>query len=255
MFHLMKVEWQKVRLPVVCTALVLTAAALLLTCTRYREYMLRYDLEAWEIGTELFSFIFPLPVTLPLCWNLYQERKNHFLAYVLPRVPIKKYLAAKWLVYALGAFLILFLPHVLAGAAALYVKPAVEPLLYDQEKFRHVFADVFVEMPMCYAFVLSLWKGVIGVLMMTFGFVLALFADNAFVILTGPFIYSVLENFTLAVLRLERYRLVVSFEPSCVAADAVNLASMLSGPLLLMSVTALTLVCFRWIKKTAVVSI
>lgn len=30
---------------------------------------------------------------------------------------------------------------------------------------------------------------------MTFGFVLALYCKNIFVILTGPFMYSILENF------------------------------------------------------------
>ena len=49
---------------------------------------------------------------------------------------------------------------------------------------------------------------------MTFGFILALYCKNIFVILTGPFMYSILENFVLAILCLERLRLVVAFDPT-----------------------------------------
>ncbi len=35
---------------------------------------------------------------------------------------------------------------------------------------------------------------------MTFGFVLAMYSSNLFVLLTAPFVYMILENFTLAVL-------------------------------------------------------
>ena len=61
----------------------------------------------WEVGTELFSLLYPLFVVVPLCWNLYYERKNNFLLYVMPRVKIKKYLTAKWIAYALGTFVLL----------------------------------------------------------------------------------------------------------------------------------------------------
>lgn len=60
-----------------------------LSCTIYQNYTLHYDLEAWEVGTELFSLLYPLFVVVPLCWNLYYERKNNFLLYVMPRVKLR----------------------------------------------------------------------------------------------------------------------------------------------------------------------
>ena len=47
-----------------------------LSCTIYQNYVLHYDLEAWEVGTELFSLFYPLFVVVPLCWNLYYERQK-----------------------------------------------------------------------------------------------------------------------------------------------------------------------------------
>ena len=59
---------------------------------------------------------------------------------------------------------------------------------------------------------------------MTFGFILALYCKNIFVILTGPFMYSILENFVLAILRLERLRLVVAFDPTTVDPKVVSIS-------------------------------
>ena len=90
-------------------------------------------------------------------------------------------------------------------------------------------------------------------LVMTFGFVLALYCKNIFVILTGPFMYSILENFVLSILRLEKYRLVVSFDPTTVSPQAVSMISFLVGPIVLGIVTGLT--AFLLSKKNAVVTI
>ena len=94
MIGLVRNEWKKVFLPVLLTTVLLAIAMSVLSCTIYQNYTLHYDLEAWEVGTELFSLLYPLFVVVPLCWNLYYERKNNFLLYVMPRVKIKKYLTA-----------------------------------------------------------------------------------------------------------------------------------------------------------------
>ena len=102
MIGLVRNEWKKVFLPVLLTTVLLAIAMSVLSCTIYQNYTLHYDLEAWEVGTELFSLLYPLFVVVPLCWNLYYERKNNFLLYVMPRVKIKKYLTAKWIALCTG---------------------------------------------------------------------------------------------------------------------------------------------------------
>lgn len=238
MFQLMKNEWRKVRFSVLFVTLLLCIIMSVLSCTLYQEYRICYDIEAWEIGTELIDFLFPLLVTLPLCWNLYYERRNDFLFYVRPRVKLRRYLRAKWQVQAAGAFLILFVPYMCSALFALYVKEPVKPWVPPAEgtTFEHVFSECFTGMPFLYAVILSLWKGILGILVFTMGFVLALHEKNVFVILTGPFIYVVLENFILAVLRLEKYRLIVSFAPTSIASDAYTWMSAVCGPVLLLFV-------------------
>ena len=54
MIGLVRNEWKKVFLPVLLTTVLLAIAMSVLSCTIYQNYTLHYDLEAWEVGTELF---------------------------------------------------------------------------------------------------------------------------------------------------------------------------------------------------------
>lgn len=166
-----------------------------------------------------------------------------------------KYLAAKWLVQAGCAFLLLFIPYVLAAVFSLYVKEPIEPLYYSGlgSPYEHVFLQMFTEKPMGYALLLSFRKGLIGVLVMTLGFVLALYVNNIFVVLTGPFIYTELENFILSVLGVPQYRLVVSFEPTAVVSNAYSPVSAVFGPVLLLLVCGVIWLYFVKIRKCTVV--
>ena len=248
MSNLIKLESRKILRPVIFTTVILTAAMCVLSCTLYKNYTLQYDLEAWEVGTELFSLLYPLIAVVPLCWNLYYERKNNFLLYVLPRVPIKKYLTVKWCVYALGAFCLIAIPYMLSAVFAIYVKA---PVVAFSNPFDHVFQKAFTQMPLLYGVILSCWKGILSILMMTLGFVLAMYGRNIFVILTGPFVYSILENYILSIL----YRLVVAFDPTSISDDAVSVMSFLVGPAILIIVILLSVFFLSKVRKNAVVNI
>ena len=183
--------------------------------------------------------------------DLYYERKNNFLLYIMPRVKIKKYLTAKWIAYALGTLCIIVIPYILSAVFALYVKPPVVPFV--ENPFSHIFENAFIKTPLLYAVALSLWRGIVSLFVMTFGFVLALYCKNIFVILTGPFMYSILENFVLAILCLERLRLVVAFDPTTVNPEVVSIFSFFFGPIVLSIVIGLT--AFLLSKKNAIVTI
>ena len=245
-------ESKKIAAPVLITLCVLTVLTCVLSCTLYRDYSMYYDIDAWEIGTEFLGLLFPLFVTVPVCWELYYERKGHFLVYTLPRMDKRRYLGAKWCACALAAFLILFIPYFLSAVFALYVKQPAE-ILFPDEYHGHIFDFLYTKMPLLYALLLSLWKGFLGVLTMTLGFVVALYGKNIFVILTGPFIYVILENFIWSILGLERYRFVSAFEPSSLSVDSImHGGTFVVGPLLMCGMIALVALYYAKLKKQAV---
>lgn len=257
MSGLFKNEWKKIRVSVFCTIVLLTALTSILSCTIYQNYSLTYDLEAWEVGTEIIGFLFPLFVTIPLCWTFYYERKNNFMSYVSTRVSVGKYLLAKWSVSAISAFLILFIPFFLSAIAAMYVKEPIVPYIPSAEAgitpFNHVFLGLFTKTPLLYALLLSVWRGFIGILVMSFGFALSLYISNIFVVLTGSFIYIVLENFILAILGMAQYRLATSFDPTILSENVISASSFFVGPAILVVVTLCTWLYFSVFKHSDIV--
>lgn len=251
MFRLMKNEWKKIWIPVLLTLIVVTVAACTMTATMYPDYSLTYTLDAWEVGTKYLSLLYPLFVVLPVCWNLHQERKNNFLVYVQPRVPMRKYLWVKWMVYAISAFCIITIPYILSAVTALRIDPHLDALNME----NRIFENTYSEHPVVYAVTLSVFRGLIGVLVMTMGFFLAMYCENIFVVLTGPFLYTILENFLLAILGVPQYRLVTAFDPNCLSPEAITTMSFVAGPSLLAAVITLLTIYFSKVKKEKVVKV
>ena len=144
------------------------------------------------------------------------------------------------------------MPYVLSGLSALYLAPYMELNPGVSSNYSHVFQTLYTEYPLAYMFLLSLWKGLLGVLTTTFGFVLAMYSSNLFVVLTAPFVYLILENFTLSVLRLEKYRFVTAFEPSTIINTNLTAGSFFVGPLLLCAVICLTALYFKKLRGRTV---
>lgn len=261
---LLKLEWKKIRIPVFIATILATAFVAFMTYTGYKGHAIESSLEAFEIGTEFITILFPLLVVIPTCWTMYYERKNRFILYTLPRARKKNYLLSKWIVVAISAGVIMFISMFVGVIVALYVNPEVIPqgLTVDAVTNKpipienlHPWGDTFVNNPLLYGFLLSLWRAFLGVIFATMGFVLSLYVDNIYVILTGPFIYLTLENFILSVLKIPQYRVVTSFDPSSLSENLITLFSMLVGPILAILVILLIFIFYSKIRKTSIYKI
>lgn len=250
MLRLLKLELRKLLKPVTAATALLTVLTCILTCVLQREYTVYFRIDTWEIGTEYLGLLFPLFVTVPICWQLYYERRNRFLAYTLPRVSKKTYLTSKWMACALSAFCILLVPYVLSLLCALYV---VEPqyLFPMPEKYSHFLLPLYAQYPLVYGLLLSVWKALLGVLTMTFGFVLALFSKNIFVVLTAPFIYVILDNFFWSNLRVAN-AFVFGFEPGVLSPDYITPVTFAFGPIQMLLILTLIVLFYTKVKKRTI---
>ena len=253
MLRLLKLELKKLSKTTLLAIAILTVLTCILTCTMYQEYSIYFKLDAWEIGTEYIGLFFPLFVTVPVCWELYYERRNRFLVYTLPRISKRAYLGTKWLACSISAFMILFIPYMASALCALYINtPNMKPM---QPYYDHIFYALYTQLPLLYALLLAVWKGMLGILTMTLGFALALYGKNIFVVLTAPFVYAILENFILSILNLATYRFVTAFEPTSISEPYLNVGSFLVGPMLMCLVIGLVILFFQKIKKYSVYTI
>lgn len=262
MKNLLALEWRKLRWPVLIMLVLATAASMILSSTLYKNYALEYDLEAWEVGMEFIVFLFPLIAVLPVGWLMYYERKDHFLVYTLPRVSKKKYLLAKWIVVAGSAAVTMFIVMFAGVVTALYLKPEIVPVLtlvdpvteelISSVLAHHFLGELFAYKPFVYGVLLSLWRGLLAALIATLAFVLSLFVENIFIVLTAPFIYYILENFILSVFGMPQYRLVTAFEPGRNDSLDVSSLSLMAGPLLLILFMIILVFYFKKVKKMTV---
>lgn len=228
MQNLLKNEWNKIKLPFSITFLLSVIAVCVVTSIAYKSYALEAQLEVYEVGFPIFNLIFPLLAVVPTAWLMYFERKTNFVIYTLPRVKQRTYILTKSIVSMLTGFLIVFGISIASVIIAIYVVPPViqtsfsfnsstgEPILIQDKR---LFGEVFVYQPFLYGFVLSVWKGLIASLMALFGFVLSLYSRNLFVILAGPFMYMILDNFVWNLIGPRKYNLVTAFEPSSISVD------------------------------------
>ena len=226
-------EGKKIARPVLVTTCLLTLLTCILSCTLYRGYTLHFELDPWEIGTEFLSLLFPLFVTIPICWQLYYERRDRFLTYTLTRIGRQRYLVIKWCACAVSAFIILVIPCFISALFALYIREP-QALWPIPTGYAHVLSNLYAKTPVLYALLLSLY------------------GSNVFVILTGPFIYVILENFFWAILGLPGLRFVTAFDPASLSAAAVHAASFTAGPVLMCIVMGLVVLYFQKVKKRTI---
>ncbi|SDS05776.1 hypothetical protein SAMN05444162_0640 [Paenibacillaceae bacterium GAS479] len=262
MRNLLLLEWNKLKWSVLGTLLILTLTVSILTGTLYQSYSLEHDLEAWEVGIPFIIFLFPLISVIPVCWLMYFERRDQFLMYTLPRVNKSRYLWSKWIVVSSSSFLIMFVSMMVGIITALYIKPDITPFysLINPEtgkampslELQHFQGSMFVNYPLVYGLMISIWQGLLSAIMATMGFVLSLYLRNIFVILTGPFIYAMLENFTLNAFRLIYYRLYYSFNPEQFDEGKLGYYPLFVGPLLALLFIALIAFYFSKVKKYTV---
>lgn len=211
MARLIRLEIRKLITPVALVTAALAVLLSALSCTLFYNYGICAELDKWEIGYEFLGLLFPLFVSIPICWQLYYERRDRFLVYTLPRVPAKRYILAKYIACAICAFALIFIPMVTSALAALYLAPYKELSPELKPVWRHLWKALYTSRPILYALLLSAWKGFLGVITMTLGFVLALYGSNIFVILTGPFVYAFLDHFLWSI--GPRYSLIGAFNP------------------------------------------
>ncbi|BBF42406.1 hypothetical protein lbkm_1088 [Lachnospiraceae bacterium KM106-2] len=258
MKNLIKSQIKKYRWSVLSACLIASLFTCFMIYQVANSYSLELDLETWEIATKYIAFLFPLLVVIPTCWSLYYEKKNRYLIYTLPRISKKKYVLANWLVSALAGGLILFISMMIGVIVALYVKPEItsnlsyiDPVTEQAVSISnyHILGEIFVKQSLLYGVILSVWRAIIGMIIATMGVVFALCFDNIFVILTGPFVYVLLENFLFSVLGKPEYRLVTSFDPSCIDFHRITIQSMLVGPAIAIILTAAIYIYVIKIKK------
>ncbi|MCM3732978.1 hypothetical protein M3196_15090 [Fictibacillus nanhaiensis] len=251
MHNLISTEIKKLKYPYIISVIIAILYSCLMIIPVTSGYSYNYNVEIWEESVGLFVVIFPLFAVIPTIWLMYFERKNGFIMYTQTRVSQKKYILTKWLVSSIGGALIVFLVSFVGLVISLFFLPEVQKA-GDDYAIKAFGGYYLVNHPFLYGLILSFWRMVLGFLVATFGFSLSLFVNNIFIVLTGPFVYSMLESFILAISGVPYYRLSTSFAPHTLSQTVITVPRLLVGPTLLLVVTCGVVFYFMFIKKISI---
>ena len=212
-------------------------------------YSLYYRIEIWITAVPFFSMIYPLLSSVPFCWRFFYERKDGYLKYTVNRYPLKRYVIENFVASGLLVFLCIFIISFSSAIISLFLVSPQTDISKNVPAFeKELFGLVLLNNPVLYSFVLSLWRGVLGELYFVFGFVLSLFYNNIFIVMTAPFVYSILENFTMSILGCPQNSIITSFMPTRLAYGYTALYNLLVGPAVLIGITGL-LFLYEYIKR------
>ena len=129
--------------------------------------------------------------------------------------------------------LLFFLLSLGSALIAENVIPLTHPSPYSSNLQIELFGDLLVNAPITYALFLSLWRILHISLYFSLGFVLSLFCKNSFIALTGPFIYSIIENYIMSIVGIPQYSMTTSFYISRLAPGYAEISDLFAGPAIL----------------------
>lgn len=250
-------EIKKILLSCTLTAVFFVAVLCILAWVSKGSYVFFRNIELWEESNEVFSFIYAALASVPVCWILYYERKDHYIIYTLPRISKKKYLFTKWLIAAAAGALIIFLISFGWLLISLYVFDSVAaiPDMNDRAETGHFAGYWFVNHPLRYGLLLSIWRAFLGFLAATLGYVLSLYEKNIFIVLSGPFVFTLIDSFILASLAIPQYNLFTAFEPSSLVPGSTSPVTFLAGMLSFVFAAAALYVFYHVFRKEDVYQI
>lgn len=171
--------------------------------------LINYPIEIWIYGCELMDFFLPLVTVLPFVYYFYMQRKGGFIKYASVRMNQKTYIFHQMIS---GVILSVVCSAVVYYAALVFSMhlPIAAPG-DGKGLLEYVFGSYQAYHPYMFGVVWCIWKGVVAGLFTLFGYFLALFVDNIFIVALAPFLYCMLENLITALLQIPEYSITTCY--------------------------------------------
>lgn len=178
-------------------------------------------IEIWIEACDYVDFFLPLIVCLVFTPFFYFINRRGFIKYAAVRTGRNRYLLTHFLASAICVVLIVGISYYSALCVSLNMTP--ETLVSENRLVDYVFGEYEVFHPYLFGVVWCLYKGVVAILFVFFGNLLAFYTDNLFVSVLGPFIYCMAENMITALLNIPMYSIMTAYilnrlSPSCMHA-------------------------------------
>lgn len=200
-----------------CTILITTVLSILCYIT-VNNTAICNKIEIWIEACDYVDFFLPLIVCLVFSPFFYFINRKGFIKYAAVRTGRKRYLLIHFLATAICVVLVVSISYYVSLCISLNMTP--ETLVQENRLADYVFGVYEIYHPYQFGLVWCLYKGVVATLFVGFGNLLALYTDNLFVSVLGPFVYCMAENMITALLNIPMYSILTTYvlnrlSPSC----------------------------------------
>lgn len=194
-------------------------------------YVVGAENEIWQIGYDVVLLLFPLFCIVP-CLSLFEEKKSGYMRIAMLRMSIKSYFKTKFIYGSSVSFLMCFLIS-FVGLLFCYLIPESIMFIGEPSTTDNFAYKLFSENPLVYGFILSVWRGIVGVLFYFFGVVIVFLSNNKFLVVVIPFIYYHMENYFWAILDIYQTRTMYSIGLDTAGIDTSLFGFAIWGPVIL----------------------
>lgn len=201
-----------------------------------RTGSLDIKIDPWLVGYREILIFFPLFCVIP-CLYLLDEKKSGFMRSSLLRTNIRDYFATKFIYGMTVTFLICFLISFLSLVIVLIIPDSMYSNLGIVNNLERRYDDFAFELmsnyPLVYGFLISLWRGIVGIVFYYFGVVLVFLTNNKFLVVLIPFVYYHLENYFWSILDIYQTRTMYSIGLHASGIDSSEFGFAIWGPVIL----------------------
>lgn len=152
-----------------------------------------------SVGEALFYLLLPFFSTLAYSWSLNSEQKSGYEKQIITRTYRKKYYISKYFSVFIAGGLVIVIPMLLNFMVVAMFIPAIEPdIFYDMYygmNTTQVFSTLFFAHPYMFVAYRLISNFIFAGLFATMGMSLTFFIKNKFLIVTIPFLLSLILSY------------------------------------------------------------
>lgn len=207
-------------------------------------------IEIWIEACNYVDFFLPLGICTVFSPFFYFINKNNFLSYATVRIGRKRYMITQFSVASICVVLVVMFSYYLSLCLAMNMTPGT---IYQENRLLdYVFGEYQVYHPYYFGLIWCLYKGIVTSLFVMFGNLLALYTNNLFVSVIGPFIYCMAENMVTALLNIPMYSIMTSYCLNRLSPSVMHLYNYAIGCLTYIVITSLIIIIIRRKNERAV---
>jgi len=201
-----------------------------------------------DTSTAIYAILTYIIVQIPFAASYVTERNNKYLNLILSKTNNKNYLLSRFISnFLVGGILLSTTLVIVLGILSIFFPFCANFNLYvTNQSFKGYFEPVFLHSPLAYCFMIIGFNFLFGGTYASLGLAISSIANNKYITIAGPFVFSIICTFILEFLNLQFLLPATCLVPSYVPNATIFT---IMGQMVVLTFISLSLFIFGFFKK------